>query len=82
MPIPGTRTRENRRGYPPGTMHPAGILYCTMPRPKTLAPNGETTNLVVRLDERDLTRLQRVAKRRGMTVSALVREQVQELLAS
>lgn len=53
-----------------------------MPRPKTLAPDGETTNLVVRLDQRDLTRLQRVAKKQGKTVSALVREQVQELLAS
>lgn len=53
-----------------------------MARPKTLAPNGETTNLVVRLDERDMTRLQRVAKKQGKTVSALVREQVQGLLAS
>lgn len=53
-----------------------------MARPRTLAPDGETANLIVRLDSRDLTRLQRVAKKQGKTVSALVREQVQELLAS
>lgn len=81
MPIPRTRTRENRRGYPPRALH-LGLSLCVMARPRTIDPEHGTRDLFVRISERDHAHLQRVAKKQGKTVSALVREQVQELLAS
>lgn len=47
-----------------------------MARPRTIAPNGNVTSLKVRMSEKQKQRLESEAKKRGLTVGALVREKL------
>lgn len=47
-----------------------------MARPRVIDPSGEVVRLSLRLDSRTATKLEREAKRRGLTLSDVVREKL------
>lgn len=47
-----------------------------MARPKTINPKGKTTQLTVKVAEPVVNELKREAKRRGVTVGAIIRERL------
>jgi len=47
-----------------------------MARPRMIDPSGEVVRVNVRLDHRTANKIEREAKRRGVSVSALIREKL------
>lgn len=50
-----------------------------MARPKHINPDGETVRLVARVPDHVARRIQREAKRRGVTVAQVVREKLAQV---
>jgi len=47
-----------------------------MARPRTIDPSGEVVRMIVRIDHRTAQKIEREAKRRGVSVSEVIREKL------
>lgn len=52
------------------------VLSPVMARPRTIDPSGEVVRVNVRVDHRTAAKLEREARKRGVTVSEVIREKL------
>lgn len=52
------------------------VIVPLMARPRIIDPSGEVVRLNVSMDSRTAAKLEREAKRRGVSVSAVIREKL------
>ena len=50
-----------------------------MPRPRVINPNGETRRIAATVAAPTVARLERIAKRRGVTVAQVIREALEKV---
>lgn len=71
---PGEKSRNLVESYPFG--NDRRVIISIMPRPRVINPNGETKALMVTVPLQLALKLEREAKKRGVSVAQVARERL------